>query len=770
MLDFEISCELSGDVIPRLFRAFEEMISPLNALWIREHLACDLVATVTATKCEDFTLFLSEKFKALVLIGEKSSATSHPRQRIQIGLTFETEAIASFCNQLSSLSDLSGDRIAEIKAACQPLEPNDAKIQSQFTIRLLELISSEGASEAETSLLSYENEYPYVSICQPIENALQQQIKQEKLLYQVTTQIRQSLELPVILSTAVEEVRRCLDVDRLLIYEFAQNHLLKNSDKSCKKEHSAVPPSQTESNHYWGCTTYESRNSSEIPSILELELQNDLVSHLDLNNITSNPLTLAISDINIAYKNQKKLLEFMQKAQVKSELLLPIVVEEKLWGLLIAHQCSTIREWQENDRRFLRDIADHLAIAISQALLYRQLQEHKQILEERFHHQNQDLRDALIAAEAASRSKSEFLAAMSHELRTPLTCVIGMSSTLLRWSFGQLSDKQRHYLKTIHDSGEHLLELINDILEISQLEAGNAVLNLQKISLIQMADQMLSKMSEEARDSEISLQRDFQLKPEEDQLIADSRRIQQIFYNLLSNAIKFTPAGGKVTVRVWRESHHMILQVEDTGVGISPEHRPLIFNKFQQLDSSYHRRYEGTGLGLALTKQLVELHGGWINVTSEVGFGSIFTVGLPIKKFNHNPSVSDMEMNHNPLGGIVLIEEDEETATFFCDLLTNAGYQVVWLVDAIHALMNIEVLQPKLVIIDTPLSDIEDCELIEELRSNDSTSLLKILILMSPELLPEDLTNFWEAGADDYLLKPINPEFFINKIKAFFAS
>jgi len=103
-------------------------------------------------------------------------------------------------------------------------------------------------------------------------------------------------------------------------------------------------------------------------------------------------------------------------------------------------------------------------------------------------------------------------------------------------------------------------------------------------------------------------------------------------------------------------------------------------------------------------------------------------------------------------------------------LLTNAGYQVVWLVDAIHALMNIEVLQPKLVIIDTPLSDIEDCELIEELRSNDSTSLLKILVLMSPELLPEDLTNFWEAGADDYLLKPINPEFFINKIKAFFAS
>ncbi len=770
MVDLEISYYLIYDTIDPLMVAFEELIQPLNAIWIREQLRADQAAGLNAIAWTEFSLFLSEKFNGLVLIGERSSDPTNPGERIQIGLTFQPEAIASFCTQLSSLSDLSSDRITEIEKACGNLQPNDGKIQSQFTIRLLELISRKRAIAPETSPMSDESEYPFVSVCQPIENALQQQIKQEKLLYQVTTQIRQSLELPVILSTAVEAVRRCLEVDRLLIYEFDQNSQREKLENSQKNNAEVIPENQTQLNNCCGCTTYESRTSPEIPSILELELQDDLAAYLELKNLAVNQFSVPINNINNVEVNQENILHFIQIAQIKSELLLPIVVEKKLWGILIAHQCSTMREWQENDRRFLRDIADHLAIAISQALLYRQLQQHKQILEERFQNQNQDLRDALIAAEAASRSKSEFLAAMSHELRTPLTCVIGMSSTLLRWSFGQLSEKQRHYLKTIHDSGEHLLELINDILELSQLEAGNAVLNLQEISLIQLAEQMLLKMAEKASNREISWQRDFQLKPEEDRLIADARRIQQILYNLLSNAIKFTPQGGQVTVRFWRENHKMILQVEDTGVGISPEHKPLIFNKFQQLDSSYHRRYEGTGLGLALTKQLVELHGGWINVTSEVGVGSIFTVELPIKKINHPPSlpVTEPIPNQNGLSRIVLIAEDEETATTVCDLLTHAGYQVVWLVDALNALLNIEVLQPKLVIIETPLSDVEASELIEDLRKKSSTNSGKILVLMTNYLLPEDLNSFWEAGADDYLVKPLKPDSFLNKIQGLF--
>lgn len=780
MVDLEISYYLISDIIERLIEAFEELLQPLNAIWIREHLRADRSATLQGTAWAEFSLFLSEKFNALVLIGSRSSDSTNPGEKIQIGLTFQAEAIASFCAQLSSGSDLSSDRINEIEKACRNLQPNDGKIQSQFTLRLLELISS-GRSipqsgslpriYPETSPLSQESEYPSVSVCQPIENALQQQIKQEKLLYQVTTQIRQSLELPVILSTAVEAVRRCLKVERLLIYEFDQNSQQEKLENSQRNNSEVILENQPQLNNCCGCTTYESRNSPEIPSILELELQDDLAAYLELKKLSVNQFYVAINNINNVDINQENILNFIHIAQIKSELLLPIVVEKKLWGILIAHQCSTMREWQENDRRFLRDIADHLAIAISQALLYRQLQQHKQILEERFQNQTQDLRDALIAAEAASRSKSEFLAAMSHELRTPLTCVIGMSSTLLRWSFGQLSEKQRHYLKTIHDSGEHLLELINDILELSQLEAGNAVLNLQEISLVQLAEQMLLKMAEKASNKEISLQRDFQLKPEEDRLIADARRIQQIFYNLLSNAIKFTPNGGQVTVRFWRESHKMILQVEDTGVGIPPEHKPLIFSKFQQLDSSYHRRYEGTGLGLALTKQLVELHGGWINVTSEVGVGSIFTVELPLKKINYPPSfpVTEPMPNQNGLSRIVLIAEDEETATTVCDVLTHAGYQVVWIVDALNALLNIEVLQPKLVIIETPLSDIQGSELIEDLRKKYSTSLLKILVLMTNSLISKDLSIFWEAGADDYLVQPLKNEVLLNKIHGLFT-
>lgn len=204
-----------------------------------------------------------------------------------------------------------------------------------------------------------------------------------------------------------------------------------------------------------------------------------------------------------------------------------------------------------------------------------------------------------------------------------------MSSTLLRWPLGELSQRQRDYLQTIHDSGEHLLELINDILDLSQIEAGKTVLNITEFSLTDTAKSCLDSLFKKAQSKQINLKLDLQIDPQRDRFTADAGRVEQILWNLLTNAIKFTPEGGSVTLRIWVEDDSAIFQIEDTGIGIPEAQLPLMFEKFQQLDTPYRRRYEGTGLGLALTKQLVELHRGRIEVESTVAIGSIFTVWIP---------------------------------------------------------------------------------------------------------------------------------------------
>jgi two-component system sensor histidine kinase/response regulator len=341
-----------------------------------------------------------------------------------------------------------------------------------------------------------------------------------------------------------------------------------------------------------------------------------------------------VDDVEKTYALEECFLKFLRKMQVRAKFVAPIAFEDKLWGLLIAHHCSGPHTWTESEKSLLTSVAEQLAIAIHQSELTRSLTQEKQTLEQRVMERTVALHDALVAAQAANRLRSEFLATISHELLTPLTYVIGMSSTLLRWSFGELNERQRDYLQTIHDSGEHLLEMINDILELSQIEAGKAVLNITEFSLARIAEDTVASLLEKANSQKVALKLDVLLDRQCDRFTADEKRVEKILWNLLTNAIKFTPEGGTVTLRLWREDKTAIFQVEDTGIGIPEEQLPLLFEKFHQLDTPYRRRYEGTGLGLALTKQLVELHRGRIEVESTVGVGSIFTVWIPIQPYS----------------------------------------------------------------------------------------------------------------------------------------
>jgi two-component system sensor histidine kinase/response regulator len=639
----------------------------------------------------------------------------------QISLSFEPEAIGHF---LASLADA---------PAIETIQANSTRRQTEFTNRLIQLLLDAAPpappASAPTSKL----------------------IEQSELLHQVTKAIGQSLELTDILKTAVHRVREFLQVDRLLIHQFdipAPTCLRKpNADE--------IQPTPVDG------VTYESCAREDIPSVLHQMGDHWVNASRELRQKYQSGLVISKSQID-GIPELAEVLHFPPIAQVKSELTVPILVQGELWGLLIAHQCDYERQWQRSDQHFLQQIVDHLSISIYQAKLFAQLQAQTVTLEQRVAARTQELRDALIAAQAADVAKSEFLATMSHELRTPLTCVIGLSATLLRYAGtnGISPERRQSQLQIIHDRGEALLAMINDILDLANIEAGRTELNLRKFSLSQLANQTLREMEEAAQEKQIRLILDIPHQlPEGDRVYADPQRLRQILLNLLSNAVKFTPASGSVTLRVRFMHQGAMFQVQDTGIGIAPEQQPLIFQKFQQLDSSYQRHYEGTGLGLALTKQLVELHGGKIEFASQVNVGSIFTVTLPKLTLEQLQPLDELTTVPG-YTRVMLVETIEEQATLICDLLTAANYQVIWMADLAMAQYQLEASQLDLVIVNCTQMEAE--ETMTAFQQSIKERPVKFLAIISAEQANANCLNL---GANDYLVEDLDqPELLVDKV------
>ncbi len=238
---------------------------------------------------------------------------------------------------------------------------------------------------------------------------------------------------------------------------------------------------------------------------------------------------------------------------------------------------------------------------------------------------NDEVRRLYEEVEAASKHKSDFLANMSHELRTPLNAVIGFSEVLEGRLFGELNDKQAEYVTDIHTSGRHLLTLINDILDLSKIEAGRMDLQVTSFSLPEVLQNVEALLRERATRQGISL--GLEVDPSTGVIEADERMVKQVLFNLLSNALKFTPKGGHVDVAAHTEGKEVVVSVHDDGVGVDPADQARIFEEFQQVGTS--NLQEGTGLGLAISRRFVELHGGSLRVESEAGQGSTFTFTIP---------------------------------------------------------------------------------------------------------------------------------------------
>ena len=337
----------------------------------------------------------------------------------------------------------------------------------------------------------------------------------------------------------------------------------------------------------------------------------------------------------------------------------------------------------------------------------------------------------------ATQAKSEFLANMSHELRTPLNAVLGFSGLLEEQLAASLTERQLRFLRNIRDAGTHLLDLINDVLDLSKVEAGKVELRPEIVSLEALLEPVTATMREAAQAKSLTLEVSAVTGPG---LLLDATRVRQVLFNLLSNAVKFTPSGGTVTLRASLDGGDLLIEVADTGIGIPGDARDRVFGVFQRLHEG-RVNASGTGLGLAITKRLVDLHGGTITFESEEGRGTTFRVRLP-------------HVGSQPVGGerVLLVEDDRRDADLIVALASSHQLRVEvarTLADARAALQR---RAPLGVLIDVRLPDGRGEELLRELKASQAThSVPAIVITVEAEPVAA-----LALGADDYLTKPID--------------
>lgn len=366
--------------------------------------------------------------------------------------------------------------------------------------------------------------------------------------------------------------------------------------------------------------------------------------------------------------------------------------------------------------------------------------------------------------ERALRAKDEFLASMSHELRTPLNAILGLSESLAEHVAGSLNEKQQRYVKTISESGNHLLSLINDILDLARIESGQVVLNISEVDLQQVCQASLRMINQMAhkKEQEVTLE----IEDGIDFIWVDERRLKQILVNLLSNAVKFTPAGGKLGLQLkgsLKEKRVMFI-VWDNGIGISENDLERLFQPFVQLNSSLSREAPGTGLGLALVAQMVRLHGGSVRVESQVNEGSRFIVTLPWE-----PAIAtDAELRMKSTGKfrairpdakdrpiILLIEDTKEATAMVTDYLQMAGYQVLTAREALTGMELAKRTRPDLILMDIHLPGMDGLEATRRLRADPDFRTLPIIALTALAM-PGDRERCLAAGATDYVTKPVS--------------
>jgi signal transduction histidine kinase len=381
-------------------------------------------------------------------------------------------------------------------------------------------------------------------------------------------------------------------------------------------------------------------------------------------------------------------------------------------------------------------------------------------------------RNALVEANVklarVAQLKDEFLANMSHELRSPLNSILGISETFQDQIYGPLNEKQNELVRTLEESGRYLLKLINDILDLSKIEAEKITLDINTVNVNEVCQSSLRMIKEAAYKKRIRLSNTLDYTVES--IEADERRLMQILVNLLSNAVKFTPQKGSIQLIVEGNSEHNVVNfsIEDSGIGIAPEEMKNIFEPFVQIEGRLNKEQEGTGLGLSLVYRLTEMHGGSVTIDSEVGKGSCFTVSLPweplkqgVSRSENEPMPSEeaskkavFEKRHTE-AVILLAEDQENTMTLLFDYLTKMGYKIVIARDGVEAIEQTQAHHPNLILMDIQMPVMSGLDAIREIRSDPDIAEIPIIALTALAM-PGDKERCLQAGANHYLSKPMN--------------
>lgn len=429
-----------------------------------------------------------------------------------------------------------------------------------------------------------------------LSQCLQQQIGWHHLCHQIGATLNSSREADARFQDAIAQIGKNFAVDRVLLVRIDEANIWVEREWRAREDipsllHACVP-------------------SSEWQELLAPESEYRLHHSFQTANLAE----------YCREKAQTK--KAIAQSRTHSTLSIPIFVRDRLFGSLTLQTTSTsspeppspARTFTLEEISVLRSIAHVIALAAAALQQEERLQ--------------QEVEERTEQLETANQAKSEFLSTMSHELRAPLTSVIGFARVLLERIYGELNDKQAQYISAIADSGEHLLSLINDLLDISKIEANREELYLETLSVEEVCLSSLSLLEERAQQAGLEL--NFEIHPSVTVCYADRRRLKQILVNLLSNAIKFTEAGS-VTLKVEPQDQQLYFSVIDTGIGIQESDLQTLFQPFQQIQTPLHRKHKGSGLGLALSRKLARLHGGDLIATSEAGKGSCFTLSLPLQ-------------------------------------------------------------------------------------------------------------------------------------------
>jgi signal transduction histidine kinase/DNA-binding response OmpR family regulator len=588
----------------------------------------------------------------------------------------------------------------------------------------------------------------------------------ERLLYQIALQVRQSFNLEEILQTTVDRVRNFLDCDRVLIFKFTPDWSVRVVTESVNTGISEI----------LGTEIYDSCFATNwVEKYKDGRVQN-------IDNIQNGTLPACYIDL-------------LAQFQVQANLVVPILESDNLWGLIIVHQCYTPRKWHGSEINLLKQLATQVGIAIQQSTLFNQvrieLNERKQA--------QQALQDSLQRqqilrkeAETANRLKDDFLSVISHELRTPLNPILGWSTILLQ---GKLDvSRQIEALQIIARNAKVQSQLIEELLDFSRVLRGKLQLKSEPVDLINVIFAALEtvRLSAEAKnvnlkflinissdssspnwlDTSCELKNCQQIKLSHTQyfVLGDTGKLQQTIWNLLANAVKFTPRNESVTIKLEAIENQAIITVIDTGIGIEREFLPHVFDYFRQADSSTTRQFGGLGLGLAIVRYLIEMHGGSVKADSlGKDKGAIFTVSLQLLELrqttqNNTTNLLIHEIKPQNLQGlrILVVDDEPDSLDFVSFVLEQDGANVIKAASAIEALKLFPDLQPDILVTDIGMPEINGYMLISQIRAMQPQAGANIpAIALTGYAGEDDREQALSMGFQRHVTKPVEPDLLI---------